>query len=164
MQVPAHVAGIPAELYSDRTRQIALCDFLTRSFGAAVSSAGAGDLATKQIQYMISNVGRHVSASFAEEARIWRAINAMLGHKANRQGPGDRMHDTSIVCVSHLAKTELVMGCSACDYRELRFRPTSAILHISIHSLTASWFNISLTPAHKQAWPLAASHGIAGPG
>lgn len=48
LQVPAHVAGFPAELYVGRIQQIALCDFLTRSFGAAVSSAGAGDLATKQ--------------------------------------------------------------------------------------------------------------------
>ncbi|CAK0781040.1 hypothetical protein CVIRNUC_005266 [Coccomyxa viridis] len=39
--VPAHVAGFPAELRSSRRRQIALCDFLTRSFGRAVSSAGA---------------------------------------------------------------------------------------------------------------------------
>lgn len=43
LQVPAHVAGFSADLYRSHTRQIALCDFLTRSFGAAVSSAGAGD-------------------------------------------------------------------------------------------------------------------------
>lgn len=42
-QVPAHIAGFSADLYCSRTRQIALCDFLTRSFGTAVSSAGAGD-------------------------------------------------------------------------------------------------------------------------
>jgi len=150
LQVPAHVAGFPAELYSDRTRQIALCDFLTRSFGAAVSSAGAGDLATKQIQYMISMLAGMCQRHLQRKLESGGRFNAMCGHKANRQGPGDRMHDTSIVCVSHLAKTELVMGCSACDYRELRFRPTSAILHISIHSLTASWFNISLTPAHNK--------------
>ena len=42
MQVPARVAGFPADSRSSRTRQIALCDFLTRSFGRAVSSAGAG--------------------------------------------------------------------------------------------------------------------------
>ncbi len=44
VQILAEVAAFPSELYRDRTRAIALCDILTRSFGAAVSSAGAGAL------------------------------------------------------------------------------------------------------------------------
>ncbi|CAL5221417.1 g3603 [Coccomyxa viridis] len=41
VKILAEVAAFPSELYRDRTRAIALCDILTRSFGAAVSSAGA---------------------------------------------------------------------------------------------------------------------------
>ncbi len=40
-QIPATVAGFPKELYSTPARTRALCDFLTRTFGHAVSSAGA---------------------------------------------------------------------------------------------------------------------------
>ena len=38
--VPAAVAGLPAALISSRTRRTAVCDFLTRSFGAAVAASG----------------------------------------------------------------------------------------------------------------------------
>ena len=51
LQVPAHVAGFPADLRSNRRRQIALCDFLTRSFGRAVSSAGAGAYLSATLTY-----------------------------------------------------------------------------------------------------------------
>ena len=38
--VPAGVAALPAALLSSRTRRTAVADFLTRSFGAAVSASG----------------------------------------------------------------------------------------------------------------------------
>lgn len=38
--VPGGLAGIPLELLATRTRRTAVCDFLTRSFGAAVSASG----------------------------------------------------------------------------------------------------------------------------
>lgn len=38
--VPAAVAGLPAALLSSRTRRTAVCDFLTRTFGAAVAASG----------------------------------------------------------------------------------------------------------------------------
>ncbi len=40
-QVPAEVAALPAALRASRVRRFALCDFLTRAFGAAVARAGA---------------------------------------------------------------------------------------------------------------------------
>jgi len=40
-QVPAEVAALPAALRASRVRRVALCDFLTRAFGAAVARAGA---------------------------------------------------------------------------------------------------------------------------
>lgn len=40
--VPAALAGLPAALVSSRVRRTAVCDFLTRSFGAAVSASGEG--------------------------------------------------------------------------------------------------------------------------
>lgn len=63
MQVPARVAGYPAELYSSRIRQIALCDFLTRSFGAAVSSAGAGDYEpTLKLPLSLKGLSEHLQS------------------------------------------------------------------------------------------------------
>ena len=38
--VPAAVAGLPAALTASRIRRTAVCDFLTRSFGAAVAASG----------------------------------------------------------------------------------------------------------------------------
>ncbi|KAL4432541.1 hypothetical protein ABPG77_000478 [Micractinium sp. CCAP 211/92] len=41
--LPAALAGLPHDLLSTRVRRTAVCDFLTRSFGAAVSASG-GDI------------------------------------------------------------------------------------------------------------------------
>ena len=41
--LPSSTAGLPAALLSSRIRRTAVCDFLTRSFGAAVAAAG-GDI------------------------------------------------------------------------------------------------------------------------
>ena len=41
LQVPAATAKLPPHLWASRIRRTALCDFLTRSFASAVSSAGA---------------------------------------------------------------------------------------------------------------------------
>ncbi|KAL4436891.1 hypothetical protein ABPG75_004030 [Micractinium tetrahymenae] len=41
--LPAALAGLPPGLLTTRTRRTAVCDFLTRSFGAAVSASG-GDI------------------------------------------------------------------------------------------------------------------------
>lgn len=41
--VPAGTAALPPQLISSRTRRTAVCDFLTRSFGAAVAASG-GDI------------------------------------------------------------------------------------------------------------------------
>lgn len=38
--MPAAVARFPPELLTTKVRRIAVCDFLTRSFGAAVSASG----------------------------------------------------------------------------------------------------------------------------
>lgn len=38
--VPATVAGLPPALLSSRARRTAVCDYLTRSFGSAVSASG----------------------------------------------------------------------------------------------------------------------------
>ena len=42
MQVPAQAAGFPAALLKSRIRRIAVCDYITRAFGAVIASAGAG--------------------------------------------------------------------------------------------------------------------------
>ena len=59
VQVPAEVAAFPAELFRDRTRAIALCDFLTRAFGAAVSSAGAGVLPSSVLLFTTHSILFH---------------------------------------------------------------------------------------------------------
>ncbi|KAK9828923.1 hypothetical protein WJX72_002803 [[Myrmecia] bisecta] len=46
VQVPPEVAQIPAELYRTSTRKTALCDYITRKFGAVVAAAG-GDVRTQ---------------------------------------------------------------------------------------------------------------------
>lgn len=46
LQVHPTVARLPQDLYSTPIRRTALCDYLTRTFGAAVSAAGAGDSST----------------------------------------------------------------------------------------------------------------------
>ena len=38
--VPAALVALPAHLISSRTRRTAVCDYLTRSFGAAVGASG----------------------------------------------------------------------------------------------------------------------------
>lgn len=40
-QVSAEVAGLPAVLLGTRVRRVAVCDFLTRAFGAVIARAGA---------------------------------------------------------------------------------------------------------------------------
>lgn len=40
-KIQQSVAGFPPELYSSKVRNIALCDYLTRRFGAVVKRAGA---------------------------------------------------------------------------------------------------------------------------
>ncbi len=40
VQVPAETAGFPAQLLSSKVRRTAVCDFITRSFGAAISASG----------------------------------------------------------------------------------------------------------------------------
>lgn len=40
-QVAADVAGLPAALLGMRVGRVAVCDFLTRAFGAAIARAGA---------------------------------------------------------------------------------------------------------------------------
>ena len=40
-QLSAEVARLPAALLGSRVRRVAVCDFLTRAFGAVIASAGA---------------------------------------------------------------------------------------------------------------------------
>jgi hypothetical protein len=41
MQVLAQDAGFPAALLASRIRRTAVCDYITRAFGAAIASSGA---------------------------------------------------------------------------------------------------------------------------
>jgi len=65
--VPAGVAALPPQLISSRTRRTAVCDFLTRSFGAAVAASGGGLLRGAGLP-VVASMGQHSTARHAQPA------------------------------------------------------------------------------------------------
>ncbi|EFN55713.1 hypothetical protein CHLNCDRAFT_7254, partial [Chlorella variabilis] len=65
--VPAGTAALPPQLISSRTRRTAVCDFLTRSFGAAVAASG---------QHVLERTSVLIHADGSVEARFTVALPA----------------------------------------------------------------------------------------
>ena len=81
--VPSQMASFPPEFYENRIRKIALEDFLTRSFGAAVSASG-GDVRAQSQGWkgekggdmMVDRPGQHVIERSSVEVHRDGAIEA----------------------------------------------------------------------------------------
>lgn len=104
VQVEAAAAAFPVEMYNKKIRNIALCDYLTRTFAASAKSASA-DAKTGTIQRtarsfyaqytLMLNCGMHIdSERLVPWRKRWRYYDRRAGPARDRavvrDGPGER--------------------------------------------------------------------------